>query len=222
MGKARRGPHLLEAFRSVGGEEGRGLPARATPARREPSVSPPGRPWELALGERPCVLIGLSAGSLAAVVSAAVGLAVVLFAVGRATAPVAETGEASAADAAGVVEPASGTARREALPPAVGPGEATAEPPAPTGTVTPVYTVRVITYGPGQSAKAEEFALFLRNQGFRPEHVVVRPAGRDYVVYAGRFPSRDDEVALEGLKLVKELRYPKSDFSSASIVELPQ
>ena len=221
MGKMRGGPHLLEAFRSsaMGGAER--LPSAPTQRPSPRPTTPEAPPREVTLGEHACLVLRLSAGVLAALVLVVLALGVVLFAVGRLSVRLkpAELLEEPKTALPLAPSPAPGD-RRAALPPAVPPSGEVGGPAPEVGAVPPVYSIRVSTYGAGKGNLAEEFATFLRSQGF-PD-VEVRLLDKEYRVYVGRFPRQDDPVAQRLLEQVKRLHYSSSDLSSARVTTLPQ
>ena len=209
MGKVRRGPHLLEAFRAaeVGeAEQGVVAPPQVQTDRR-PARGAAG-PWELALGESPCLVVRASAGTLAAVLVAGLAVVVIVFLLGRVSGGPEDVGSGEAtptgeqAPAAEARAPTT-ESRRAALPAAVTAAQAPTGPARAPAAQVPVYTVQVAIYGSGHPNRAEDLKTFLLSKGI-PDVEVVQ-VGNQYRVCVGRFPSADDEAAKLALKRVREL-----------------
>ncbi len=217
MAKARRGPHLLEAF-GAGGPEEPVVPRGQTVQGQGRPAAAPYEPRHIDLGKQPLLVIGLSAGVLGALIAALVGVGVVLFSLGRLTARAPDLSEDVPAAPVRGSGAGSDTTRRGTLPPAVepdaGPGPSAVEPVVRSLT----YTVQVATYDAGQSQKARELAARLQTELGFPD-VVVKKIGEKHVVCMGRFPSRDHAAAKEGLQRILQLG---PDFRTAFINQLPQ
>ncbi len=210
MGKLRRAPHLLEAFRAAEmGEGEQGLRPRPPMEADRPSAGTPAGPRQVTLGEFPCLIVRISARMLAVVVVGVLVLAVVAFVLGRVSGGAKKVGPAAGARAA------TTESRRAALPEAVPPGRAPTTPSKPEVAQAAVYTVQVATYGAGKVGAAEELKSRLLSEGI-PDVMVVR-IGNQYRVCVGRFPTADNAVAELALKRVREL---SPDFRTAYINRL--
>lgn len=220
MGKLRRAPHLLEAFRAAEmGEGEQGLRPRPRPPMEadRPSAGAPAGPRQVTLGEFPCLIVRISARMVAVVVVGVLVLAVVAFVLGRVSGGAKKVAPAVASEQ----EPAAGAgaptteSRRAALPEAVPPGPAPTTPSKPEVAQAAVFTVQVATYGAGKVGAAEELKSRLLSEGI-PDVMVVR-IGNQYRVCVGRFPTADNAVAKLALKRVREL---SPDFRTAYINQL--